>query len=474
MIRERFMSSLNASDRSQVRIRELLAEARPRPEVVVRGWLRTVRRGKEVTFFEINDGSCFASLQVVADSAGPLAPVLEELATGACVAVRGELVESPAKGQAVELKATELVLLGPADSDYPLQKKRHSFEFLRSIAHLRPRTNSFGAVFRVRSRLAFAVHRFFQERGFLYVQTPIITASDCEGAGELFRVTTLDAGNPPRVDGQVDFTRDFFGQQSGLTVSGQLEAELFATAFADVYTFGPTFRAENSNTSRHAAEFWMIEPEMAFCDLAADCDLAEEFLRYLVRFVLEDCADDLDFFDQRIEKGLIDKLQQLARAEFARMSYTEAIKQLEKSGREFEFPVRWGCDLQSEHERFLTEQVVGGPVFVTDYPKQIKAFYMRQNDDDRTVAAMDLLVPRVGEIIGGSQREERLDRLDARMRELGMEMEPLWWYRDIRRWGSCPHAGFGLGFERLLMYVTGMENIRDVIPFPRTPGHAEF
>ncbi|TYO98959.1 asparaginyl-tRNA synthetase [Geothermobacter ehrlichii] len=459
---------------SRRRIVELLRTAKPEAGVTVRGWIRTVRRGKEVSFLAVNDGSCFASLQVVADSAGPLAGVLEKLSTGACIVASGDLVESPASGQAVELKAETIDLLGEAGPDYPLQKKRHSFEFLRSIAHLRPRTNSFGAVFRVRSRLAFAVHRFFQERGFLYVQTPIITASDCEGAGELFRVTTLDADNPPRERGRVDFRRDFFGQRTGLTVSGQLEAELFATAFTDVYTFGPTFRAENSNTSRHAAEFWMIEPEMAFCDLAADCDLAEAFLRYLVKSVLEECADDLDFFDQRIERGLIDRLQALADARFERMSYTRAIELLQKSGQSFEFPVEWGCDLQSEHERWLTEQLVGGPVFVTDYPKEIKAFYMRQNDDGRTVAAMDLLVPRVGEIIGGSQREERLERLDARMAELGMDAAPLWWYRDIRRWGSCPHAGFGLGFERLLMYVTGMENIRDVIPFPRTPGHAEF
>ncbi len=456
------------------RIAGLLQAAQPETDVTVRGWVRTVRRGKQVSFLAVNDGSCFASLQVVADSDGPLAGVLERLSTGACIVARGDLVASPASGQAMELKAATIELLGEAGSDYPLQKKRHSFEFLRSIAHLRPRTNSFGAVFRVRSRLSYAVHRFFQERGFLYVQTPIITASDCEGAGELFRVTTLDADNPPRADGRADFARDFFGQKTGLTVSGQLEAELFATAFTDVYTFGPTFRAENSNTSRHAAEFWMIEPEMAFCDLAADCDLAEEFLRGMVRAVLEECADDLDFFDQRIEKGLIDRLQALAKAEFARITYSQAIELLEKSGRDFTFPVKWGADLQSEHERYLTEQVFGGPVFVTDYPKEIKAFYMRQNDDGRTVAAMDLLVPRVGEIIGGSQREERLERLDARMAELGMDPAPLWWYRDIRRWGSCPHAGFGLGFERLLMYVTGMENIRDVIPFPRTPGHAEF
>ncbi|PLY12684.1 MAG: asparagine--tRNA ligase [Desulfuromonas sp.] len=441
----------------------------------VKGWVRTVRRGKGVTFIELNDGSCFASLQVVADAGQIAAPLLETLGTGACIAVQGELVESPAAGQAWELQAQGIEVFGTADNDYPLQKKRHTFEYLRTIAHLRPRSNTFGAVFRMRSKLSYAVHRFYQERGFLYVQTPIITASDCEGAGELFRVTTLDAAAPARTDkGKVDFGADFFGCETGLTVSGQLEGELFATAFGDIYTFGPTFRAENSNTSRHAAEFWMIEPEMAFCDLAADCDLAEDFFRYLVRFALDECAEDLAFFDQRVEKGLIAKLEALVSAEFGRMSYGEAIKTLEGSGRSFEFPVTWGVDLQSEHERFLSEEVVKGPLFVTDYPKQIKAFYMRANDDDRTVAAMDLLVPRVGEIIGGSQREERLEVLDARMAESGIEPQSLWWYRDIRRWGSCPHAGFGLGFERFLMYVTGMENIRDVIAFPRTPGHADF
>jgi asparaginyl-tRNA synthetase len=468
------MSAIDQNNRSQTPVVKLLATGEPVAEACVKGWVKTVRRGKEVSFFALNDGSCFASLQVVAESQGPMRAALDNLSTGASVAVRGALVASPASGQDWELHAVELDVVGEADEDFPLQKKRHSFEFLRSIAHLRPRANAFGAVFRTRSRLAYAVHRFFQERGFLYVQTPIITASDCEGAGELFHVSTLAVDQPPKVDGKVDYSQDFFGKQTGLTVSGQLEAELFATAFSDVYTFGPTFRAENSNTSRHAAEFWMIEPEMAFCDLAGDCDLAEEFMRAMVQAALTECAEDLDFFDQRIEKGLIDKLQSLAKAEFKRLSYTEAIGLLEKSGRSFEFPVKWGTDLQSEHERYLTEEVFGGPVFVTDYPKEIKAFYMRMNDDNKTVAAMDLLVPRVGEIIGGSQREDRLVRLDARMAEVGIEADSLWWYRDIRRWGSCPHAGFGLGFERLLMYVTGMENIRDVIPFPRTPGHAEF
>jgi asparaginyl-tRNA synthetase len=388
--------------------------------------------------------------------------------------VTGDLVPSPGGGQRWELAATTATILGDADGDYPLQKKRHSLEFLREIAHLRPRSNTFGAVFRMRSALAFAVHRFFQERGFLYVQTPIITASDCEGAGELFRVTTLDPLHPPRAEGGVDWREDFFGEKAGLTVSGQLEGELFATAFTDVYTFGPTFRAENSNTSRHASEFWMIEPEMAFADLAADCRLAEDFLRYLVTYALDHCGEDLAFFDQRIEPGLIARLQTLAAAEFRTMTYTEAVAVLERSGRAFQFPVAWGGDLQSEHERYLTEEYARGPLFVTDYPAGIKAFYMRRNDDGRTVAAMDLLVPRVGEIIGGSQREERYDLLLGRMQEAGIAPASLWWYLDTRRWGSCPHAGFGLGFERLLMYVTGMENIRDVIPFPRTPGNAKF
>ena len=443
-------------------------------ELCVKGWVRSVRRGKEVSFIALNDGSCFDSLQLVLSPELTNYAEISKVGTGACVSACGTLSESPAAGQKWELQVSEAKILGSADDSYPLQKKRHSFEFLRSIAHLRPRSNSFGAVFRVRSALSFAVHKFFQERGFMYVQTPIITANDCEGAGEMFRVSTLDAANPPKQSGEVDWAEDFFGERTGLTVSGQLQAELFATAFSDVYTFGPTFRAENSNTSRHAAEFWMIEPEIAFADLADDCQLGEDFLRYLVTYALENCGEDLAFFNQRIEKGLIDKLEALAKAEFKTISYTEAVERLLKAKQKFEFPVEWGCDLQSEHERYLTEQVFDSPVFVTDYPKDIKAFYMRLNDDRKTVAAMDLLVPRVGEIIGGSQREERLDVLQARMDECGVPQEHLQWYLDIRRWGSCPHAGFGLGFERLLMYVTGMENIRDVIPFPRTPGHAKF
>jgi asparaginyl-tRNA synthetase len=438
------------------------------------GWARTVRRGKDVAFIALNDGSCLVNLQVVLTSGMDGFEWASHCGAGAALQVEGDLVASPAAGQKWELHARQVKILGDTGGGYPLQKKRHSFEFLRSIAHLRPRANTFGAVFRMRGALALAVHRFFRERGFLYVHTPIITANDCEGAGEMFRVTTLPADASPQQQGRIDWRQDFFGARTGLTVSGQLQGELFAMAFSDVYTFGPTFRAENSNTSRHAAEFWMIEPEMAFADLADDCALAEDFLRYLVRFVLEECGEDLAFFDQRIERGLIDRLEALVRAEFARMTYGEAIERLQRAPATFRFPVAWGTDLQSEHERYLTEQVVGGPLFVTDYPADIKAFYMRRNDDGQTVAAMDLLVPRVGEIIGGSQREERLEVLEEKMRQVGIAPDSLSWYLDTRRWGSCPHAGFGLGFERLIMYVTGMENIRDVIPFPRTPGNARF
>ena len=457
----------------RVRVKQALASG-PETALEVRGWARTVRSGKEVAFIALNDGSCFGSLQVVA---GPSLVNFDEicrLGTGSAVVIRGRVVPSPAAGQAVELAAEEVRVIGPSDDSYPLQKKRHTMEYLRTIAHLRPRTNTFGAVFRVRSSLAQAIHRFFAERGFLYVHTPIITGNDCEGAGELFRVTTLPLEKTPLVGGQVDYGADFFGQATGLTVSGQLEGELYALAFSDIYTFGPTFRAENSNTSRHAAEFWMIEPEMAFADLQDDARLAEEFFRFLCRHVLDECHDDLAFFNDHIDKGLIERVRQVADSSFAMMEYSEAIEQLKKAPVAFSFPVEWGLDLQSEHERYLTEQVVKGPVFIVNYPKEIKAFYMRQNDDNRTVAAMDLLVPKVGEIIGGSQREERLGLLEDRMAEAGIDPGGLWWYLDSRRWGSCPHAGFGLGFERLLMYLTGMENIRDVIPFPRTPRHAEF
>ncbi|MBI1920862.1 MAG: asparagine--tRNA ligase [Geobacter sp.] len=458
----------------RTRIKDVLGDEKAGAEITVAGWARTVRVGKGVTFIALSDGSCFASLQVVCEPSLANYAEVEKLGTGSALRVKGTLVDSPAAGQRFELKAESVEIVGAADESFPLQKKRHSFEYLRTIAHLRPRTNTFGAVFRMRSRLAQAVHRFFSERGFVYVHTPIITSSDCEGAGELFRVTTLPAESPPLVDGEVDFSRDFFAQSTGLTVSGQLEGELFTMAFSDIYTFGPTFRAENSNTPRHAAEFWMIEPEMAFCDLMGDAALAEEFMRYLCRAALDECGEDMAFFDQQIEKGLISRIEAVANASFAMMDYGEAIERLKKAPVAFEYPVEWGLDLQTEHERYLTEQVVGGPVFIVNYPKFIKAFYMRQNDDDKTVAAMDLLVPRVGEIIGGSQREERLDLLTLRMEEVGMDPDGIWWYLDSRRWGSCPHAGFGLGFERLIMYLTGMENIRDVIPFPRTPRHAEF
>jgi len=468
------MKKTTGKSNRRIRIKDVLASGTADGEICVRGWARTVRRSREVAFIALNDGSCFASLQVVLPLELENFDEVARCGTGACLEIEGELAASPASGQALEIHARRVRIVGSAGPDFPLQKKHHSLEFLRTIAHLRPRTNAFGAVFRVRNALSFAIHRFFQERGFLYVHTPIITANDCEGAGEMFRVTTLDPVDPPRVEGRIDWRQDFFGDKTGLTVSGQLQGELFANAFTDIYTFGPTFRAENSNTSRHAAEFWMIEPEMAFADLADDCALAEDFLRYLVTCALEECGEDLAFFNERIEPGLIARLEALAKAEFQVMTYSEAVALLERSGRGFEFPVAWGMDLQSEHERYLTEQVIGGPVFVTDYPVGLKAFYMRGNDDGKTVAAMDLLVPRVGEIIGGSQREERLEVLEEKMRNIGIAPESLWWYLDSRRWGSCPHAGFGLGFERLLMYVTGMENIRDVIPFPRTPGNARF
>lgn len=440
----------------------------------IAGWVRSVRVSKEVIFILLNDGSNISGIQVVVDKKLPDFEEIGRIGTGASLQVNGNLVKSPAAGQAWEIAAENIKILGASDETYPLQKKRHTFEYLRTIAHLRPRSNTFGAVFRLRSRLAHAIHSFFNERNFLYVHTPIISASDCEGAGELFRVTTLDAVKPPMIDGSADFSQDFFGQRTGLTVSGQLEGELLALAFSDIYTFGPTFRAENSNTPRHAAEFWMVEPEMAFADLADDAELAEDFVKYLCRFALEQCPEEMAFFDQHIEKGLLERIRKVAEADFARMEYTEAINRLQKTGVSFAFPVEWGLDLQTEHERFITEQITGGPAFILNYPRDIKAFYMRQNEDGKTVAAMDLLVPKVGEIIGGSQREERLDLLTARMDALGIAREPLWWYLESRKYGSCPHAGFGLGFERLVMYLSGMENIRDVIPFPRTPRHAEF
>ncbi len=446
--------------------------------VTVQGWIRTRRDSKGgFSFLEINDGSCLANLQIIADADLPnYESDVRRLSAGAAVAVTGEIKPSQGKGQATELVATSLVLYGEADPQtYPLQKKRHSFEKLREWAHLRPRTNTFGAVARVRNTVCRAIHDFFQQRDFLYVHTPVITTSDCEGAGQMFRVTTLDLENPPRNEqGQIDYSRDFFERPSYLTVSGQLEAEIYATALSKVYTFGPTFRAENSNTSRHLAEFWMIEPEMAFYDLNDNMDLAEDFLKSVFRQVLEQCEEDMSFFALRIEKTAVERLQAIIESEFVRLPYGEAIEILRGSGESFEFPVEWGADMQSEHERFLTERHFQRPVIVHDYPRTIKPFYMRLNDDQRTVGAMDVLVPGVGEIIGGSQREERLDVLQTRMGEQGLDPNDYWWYLDLRRFGTVPHSGFGLGLERLVQFVTGMQNIRDVIPFPRTPGNAEF
>ncbi len=444
--------------------------------VTVMGWARTIRDMKSFGFIELNDGSCFKNLQVVMD-----ANVLnnyKEIAgqnVGAALIVTGTVVLTPEAKQPLEIKAAEIQVEGVSAPDYPLQKKRHSLEYLRTIQHLRPRTNLFSAAFRVRSVAAFAIHKFFQERGFVYVHTPIITGSDCEGAGEMFQVTTLDMNDPPRLeDGSVDWSKDFFGKRTSLTVSGQLNAENFAMAFGNVYTFGPTFRAENSNTQRHAAEFWMIEPEMAFADLNDYMDTAEAMIKYIINDVLERCPDEVDFFNSFVDKGLKERLLHVAGSDFGRVTYTEAVKLLQESGQDFEYPVEWGIDLQTEHERYLTEQIFKRPVFVTDYPKEIKAFYMRLNDDGKTVAAADCLVPGIGEIIGGSQREERLDLLEARMAELGLNPEDYWWYLDLRRYGSCRHAGYGLGFERMVMYLTGISNIRDVELHPRTVGNAEF
>ncbi|BET68948.1 asparagine--tRNA ligase [Opitutales bacterium ASA1] len=456
-------------------VKDALASATSVDSILVQGWVRTRRDSKAFSFLEINDGSCLKGLQVIVDAALPDYPQVARATTGASVSITGKLVESKGAGQKWEVVAETLAIVGEADATYPLQKKGHTLEFLREIAHLRPRSNLFGAVFRVRSRLAYAIHRFFQERGFVYVHAPIVTASDCEGAGELFRVTTLDPKNPPLAeDGSVDFTQDFFGKKSYLTVSGQLEAEVFACAFSNVYTFGPTFRAENSNTSRHASEFWMIEPEIAFCDLRGNMDLAEEFVKALIRDVRAHCAEDLEFFSKFVDKGLLARLDFVLERPFQRCSYTEAVEILEKSGKTFDYSVSWGTNLQSEHERFLTEEHFKCPVTVFDYPKEIKPFYMRLNDDDRTVTAMDVLVPGIGEIVGGSQREERLDVLLANMRRHGLSEKDYSWYLDLRRYGTVPHSGFGLGFERMLMFATGVGNIRDVIPFARTPGHCEF
>ncbi len=459
-----------------LRIHQLLKRKEAGLLFEIKGWVKSCRSSKNVSFLDVSDGSCLASLQVVADHTLPnYQEQVKKITTGCAVRVIGELVESPAKGQDVELTASQVEVVGWADETYPLQKKRHSFEFLREIAHLRPRTNSLGAVTRVRSALSFAIHSFFKEHGFYYVHTPIISTGDCEGAGETFTVTDFDLGAVPQDGhGKVDWSADFFGRQANLTVSGQLQAEAYALALGNVYTFGPTFRAEDSNTSRHLAEFWMIEPEMAFCDLDGDVRLAEEFLTYLIEYVLEHCQEDLALFNNFIDKSLLQRLENVANHDFERITYTEAVALLDKAQGAFQYPVTWGADLQSEHERYLTEQVFKRPVVVTDYPNTIKPFYMRSNDDGKTVAAMDILVPGIGEIVGGSQREERLDRLTARMEELGMEQDGYQWYIDLRRYGSVPHAGFGLGFERIVQFVTGMKNIRDVIPFPRTPGSAEF
>ena len=444
--------------------------------VTVGGWARTIRDMKNFGFIELNDGSCFKNLQVVME-AGSLENY-KEIASqnvGAALIVTGTVVLTPEAKQPLELKATAIEVEGTSSPDYPLQKKRHSVEFLRTIQHLRPRTNLLSATFRVRSVAAYAIHQFFQEQGFVYVHTPIITGSDCEGAGEMFQVTTLDLNNVPRTeDGQVDYSQDFFGKKTSLTVSGQLNAENFAMAFGDVYTFGPTFRAENSNTQRHAAEFWMIEPEMAFCDLAGDMDVAEAMIKYIITSVLKKCPQEIDFFNSFVDKGLKERLEHVASSDFGRISYTDAVEILKKHNDRFDFKVDWGTDLQTEHERFLTEEVFKRPVFVTDYPAEIKAFYMRMNDDGKTVAAADCLVPGIGEIVGGSQREERLEVLERRIRELGMNPEDYWWYCDLRRYGSCKHAGFGLGFERMVMYLTGVSNIRDVELHPRTVGNADF
>jgi len=460
----------------QQRIAQLIREQPIGQSVEVRGWIRTRRDSKNFSFLEINDGSCLANLQVIADSDLPgYGEEILHLNNGCSVRVRGVLTASPARGQAVELQAAEIQVYGWADPEtYPLQKKRHSFEFLREIIHLRPRTNSLGSVARLRSALSFAVHRFFQERGFCHIHTPIITTSDCEGAGEMFTVTALDLDNLPHRDGRTDYSRDFFGRKAGLTVSGQLEAEICCLALGNVYTFGPTFRAENSNTSRHLAEFWMIEPEMAFCDLTGDMAMAEEFIKFLVRSALNNCPDEIDLFASFVDKGLRPRLEAVLASDFVRITYSEAIDRLLASNREFTFPPCWGADLQSEHERFLCEEIFQGPVIVSNYPKEIKPFYMRVNDDDRTVAAMDILLPGIGEIVGGSQREERYAPLLARLMEQGLNPDDYQWYLDLRRYGSAPHSGFGLGFERIIQFVSGMRNIREVIPFPRTPGSALF
>jgi asparaginyl-tRNA synthetase len=458
------------------KIRKLLTDPPVSGSVLVKGWVRTKRGNRNIVFIALNDGSTINNIQVVADATVFDEAVLKDITTGACLAVEGKLVESQGKEQSVEIHASSIEIYGKCDPDtYPLQKKGHSMEFLREIAHLRFRTNTFGAVFRIRHAMAFAIHKFFNDKGFYYLHTPIITGSDAEGAGEMFHVTTLDLNNPPKTeDGKVDFRNDFFGKETNLTVSGQLEGELGALSLGEIYTFGPTFRAENSNTPRHLAEFWMIEPEMAFYDIKDNMDLAEEFVKYLISYVMENCIDDLGFLNNMIDKALLEKLRFVVENKFERITYTEAVSVLESSGRKWDYPVGWGRDLQAEHERHLVESHYKKPVIITDYPKSIKAFYMKQNEDGKTVRAMDVLFPGIGEIIGGSQREEDYDKLLARIRELDIPEKDLWWYLETRKFGTAPHSGFGLGFERIILFVTGMSNIRDVIPFPRTPRNAEF
>lgn len=460
----------------RTKIRELLQSPSIGSDILVKGWVRTKRGNKNIAFIALNDGSTINNIQIVAETASFDENLLKDITTGACIAVIGKLVKSQGQGQSVEVAASSIELYGKSDAEtYPLQKKGHSMEFLREIAYLRPRTNTFGAVLRMRHAMAFAIHKYFNDKGFFYLHTPIITGSDAEGAGEMFHVTTFDLADVPRDNnGIIDYSRDFFGKPTNLTVSGQLEGELGALALGDIYTFGPTFRAENSNTPRHLAEFWMIEPEMAFYDLDDNMDLAEDFIKYLIRYALENCKDDLDFLNNMIDKGLLERLNFVVSNEFVRMTYTEAVKILENAGRKWDYPVGWGRDLQAEHERYLVEEHFKKPVILVDYPKEIKAFYMKQNDDGKTVRAMDVLFPGIGEIIGGSQREENYERLLNRIRELKLPEKDLWWYLETRKFGTAPHSGFGLGFERLLLFMTGMSNIRDVIPFPRTPKNAEF
>lgn len=459
----------------RTKVAELL-KSEPGSTVLAKGWVRTKRGNKNISFVALNDGSTVKNIQIVCDSSNFSEEQLKGVTTGACISVTGLLSASVGSGQAVEIQAQKIEVLGTADpNSYPLQKKGHTMEFLREIGHLRPRTNTFGCVLRIRHAMAFAIHKYFNDKGFYYLHTPIITASDAEGAGAMFQVTTLNLNNPPRKeDGSIDYSQDFFGKMANLTVSGQLEGELGAMALGDIYTFGPTFRAENSNTPRHLSEFWMIEPEMAFYEIKDNMDLAEDFIKYLVIYALENCSDDLQFLNDMFDKELINRLKGVTESPFMRLSYTEGVEILIKSGQKFEYPVYWGTDLQSEHERYLVEKHFGKPVILTDYPKEIKAFYMKQNDDNKTVRAMDILFPKIGEIIGGSQREESLEKLEKRIDELGMDRKTLWWYIDTRRFGTAPHSGFGLGFERLLLFVTGMANIRDVIPFPRFPKNAEF